>query len=131
MLRVKTQGLCNTTLTAEAKYSINFTKSRKKKFVLSLHYNGSNSFSFVNATKIYQFKAKDSEIKPHSLRLENISKDFTADDMKKTNKQTKTKNNNNNNKIGFNGYVHNFSIDYNIIDTSNINVIHKCFMKKT
>ena len=46
------QGLDNTALTAEAKYSIDFTQP-KKKFVLSLHYNRSNSFLFVNVTKIY------------------------------------------------------------------------------
>ena len=50
-----TQGL-NHALTAEAKYPINFTQSRKT-FVLSLLYNGSNGFLFVNVTKIYQFKA--------------------------------------------------------------------------
>ena len=66
-----TQGLHDTTLTAEAKYPINFPQSGKR-FVLSLHYNGSNSFLFVNATKMYQFKAKDSEIKPHLLCLDNI-----------------------------------------------------------
>ena len=38
-----TQGLVNTTLTAEAQYSINFSLSNRK-FCLSLHYNGSNSF---------------------------------------------------------------------------------------
>ena len=38
-----TQGLANTTLTAEAKYPTNFTQPRKE-FVLSLHDNGSNSF---------------------------------------------------------------------------------------
>ena len=63
-----TQGLGDTTLTAEAKYPINFTQMRKK-FVLSLHYNGSNSFLLVNATKIYQFKAKDSEINNYTLCL--------------------------------------------------------------
>ena len=67
-----TQGLDNTTLTVEAKYPINFTKSGKR-FVLSLHYNGSNSFLFVNATKICRFKAKDSEIKSYTLCLGNIS----------------------------------------------------------
>ena len=46
-----TQGLDNTTLTAEAKYSINFSRSQRK-FGLSLHCNGSNSFLFRNATKI-------------------------------------------------------------------------------
>ena len=52
-----TQGLDDTTLTAEAKYPINFIQSVKR-FVLSLHYNGSNSFLFVNAKKVYQFKVK-------------------------------------------------------------------------
>ena len=45
-----TQVLEDTTLTAEAKYPINFTQSGKR-FVLSLHYNESNSFLFVNARK--------------------------------------------------------------------------------
>ena len=43
-----TQGLEHT-LTAEKMYSINFTMTRKK-FCLSLHYNGLNSYSFVNGT---------------------------------------------------------------------------------
>ena len=67
-----TQGSNNTILTAEAKYPINFTQSGKR-FVLSLHYNGSNSFLFVNATKVYQFKAKNSEIKDYALCLGNVS----------------------------------------------------------
>ena len=50
-----TQRLDDTTLTAEAIYSINFTRPNKR-FVLSMHYNGSNSFLFVNATKIAQCK---------------------------------------------------------------------------
>ena len=70
-----TQGLDNTTLTAEAKYPINFKQSRKR-FVLSLNYNGSNSFLFVYAAKIYQFKAKDSERKTYPFFLENTSKDL-------------------------------------------------------
>ena len=40
---------------------------------------------FVNATKIYQFKVKDSEIKDYALRLQNISKDFTINNMQKNN----------------------------------------------
>ena len=49
-----TQGWHDTTLTAEAIYPINSTQSAKR-FVLSLHYNGRNSFLFVNVTKVYQF----------------------------------------------------------------------------
>ena len=52
-----TQELDDTTLTVEAIYPINFTQSNKR-FVLWLYYNGSNSFLFVNTTKVYQFKAK-------------------------------------------------------------------------
>ena len=55
-----TQGLEHT-LTAEKMYSINFTVT-KDKFSLSLHYNGENSYLFVNGTEIYKFKAKNSEI---------------------------------------------------------------------
>ena len=77
-----TRGLDNTALTAEVEYSISFSRTERK-FCLSLHYNGSNGFFFLNATKTYQFKAKISEIKPYPLCLRNISKDFTADNMKK------------------------------------------------
>ena len=55
-----TQGLEHK-LTAEKMYSINFTVT-KKKFCLSLHYNGANGYLFVNGTEIYKFKAKYSEI---------------------------------------------------------------------
>ena len=75
-----TQGLDGNTAIAEDKYPINFTASGKR---LSLHYNRSNSFLFVNAVKMYKFKAKDSKIKPYLLCLGNISKDFTIDNMKK------------------------------------------------
>ena len=67
-----TQRLDNTTITAEAKYPINFTKSGRR-FALSLYYNGNSSFLFFNATKIYKFKAKDSEMKLYSWCLGNIS----------------------------------------------------------
>ena len=65
------QGLGEDSLTAEKMYSINFTVT-KKKFCLSLHYNGANSYLFVNGTEIYKFKAKDSEIVASPLCLGNI-----------------------------------------------------------
>ena len=110
-----TEGLDDTKLTAETIYPINFTQLNKR-FVLSVHYNGSNSFLFVNATKIYQFKAKDCEIKDCTLCLGNISKDFTINNMKKT---------------GLKGVVKLFSIDFNPIDTNNILDTHKNLMKST
>ena len=86
-----TQGLDDTTLTAEAKYLINFTQSEKR-FVLSLHYNGSNSVLFVNSITLHQFKAKQKknkkkEIEDYALCLGNISKDFTIYNMKKKKKK--------------------------------------------
>ena len=77
-----TQGLAVNSLAAEKMYSINFTGT-KKKFCLSLHYNGANSYLFVNGTEIYKFKAKDSKIAASSLCLGNISKDWITDNMKK------------------------------------------------
>ena len=65
-----TQGLEHI-LSAEKLYSINFTKE-KTKFCLSLHYNGANSYLFVNGTQIHKFKSKYSEIPPYSLCLGNI-----------------------------------------------------------
>ena len=49
-----------------------------------LNYNGSNCFSFLNTTNIYQFKAQDFETKKYPLCLQNISGDFSANIMKKT-----------------------------------------------
>ena len=56
-----TQGLGEHSLSAEKIYSISFTKANTK-FCLTLHYNGANSYLFVNGTEILKFKAKDSEI---------------------------------------------------------------------
>ena len=70
------------TLSAEKMYSINFTGNNKK-FCVSLHYNGANSYLFVNGKEIHKFKAKDSEIVRNILCLGNVWKDFSADNMKK------------------------------------------------
>ena len=44
-----------------------------------------------------------------------ISKDWSVDNMKKT---------------GFNGYVYDFSVDYDAVAVHDINDTHKCLMKK-
>ena len=89
-----TQGLGHT-LIVEKMYSINFAVT-KKKFCLSLHYNGPNSYLFVNGTEIYKFKAKDSGIVAASLCLGNISKDWSINNMK---------------RAVFHCYVYDFSVD--------------------
>ena len=95
-------------------YSIKFTVT-KNKFCLSLHYNGAHSYLCVNGKEIINFKAEDSEIVASPLRLGNISKDQSTDNIKKT---------------GFNGYVFDFSVDYDATDVDDIVEIHKYLMKK-
>ena len=70
----------------------------------------------MNGKETIKFKAKDSEIVLHSLCLGNISKDWTNDNMKK--------------KPGFNGYIYDFSTDYNTINKYDILDIYKYLMKK-
>ena len=108
------QGINCTTIYAKKLYSINFTENNKK-FCLSLHYNGANSYLFANGTEIHKFKAKDSEIVAIPLCLGNISKDFYVDNMKKT---------------GLNGFVYDFIIDYDAIAVDDILDIHKYLMEK-
>ena len=89
-------------------HSINFTVT-KKKFRLSLHLNGTNSYLFVNGTEIIKFKAKDSEIVASPLCLGNISKDWSKDNIKRT---------------GLTGYVYDFSAGYNTVTVDDIKDIH-------
>ena len=109
-----TQRLGEHSLTAEKMYSVNFADNGDK-YCLSLHYNGANSYLFVNGTKIIKFKAKDSKIVASPLCLGNMSNDSPADNMKDT---------------GLNGYVYDFSVDYNATDVDDIKDIHKYLMKK-
>ena len=96
-------------------YSISFTVT-KKKFCLNLHYNGATSYLFINGTEIIKFKAKDSEIVGSPLCLGNISKDWSADNIK---------------KAGLTGYVSEFSADYNAIAVDDVKDIHNYLMKKS
>ena len=52
-----TQGLDDTTFTAEAQYSFNSSKSGKHNCLI-VHYNGSNSYLFVNGVKSINSKLK-------------------------------------------------------------------------
>ena len=63
-------------------HAINFTENNKKCY-LSLYYNRANRYLFVNGIEIHKFNAKDSEIVATILRLGNISKDWTVDNMKR------------------------------------------------
>ena len=70
-----------------------------------MHYNEVHSYLFVNDIETFQFKAKDSEINAVLLFLDNVSKDFSVDNVKET---------------GLYGYVYDFSVDYDSIKCSSI-----------
>ena len=109
-----TQGLGEHSLTAEKIHLINFTLT-KKKFCLSLHYNGANSYLFINGTEIYKFKVKDSKIVGSPLCLGNISKDWSVDNLK---------------RAWLTRYVYDFSVDYDPIAVDGVKDIHKYLMEK-
>ena len=75
-----------------------------------MHYNGVNSYLFVNGVEICKLIAKYSEINATPLCLSNFPKDFAADDMKKT---------------GLYGYVYDFSAEFDSINVNNILDIHE------
>ena len=95
-------------------YSVNFINNNKN-FCLSLHYNGANSFLFVNGKEIHNFIAKDSEIVATPLYLGNPSKDWSLDNMK---------------KVRLNGYVCDFTVDYDAFPFKAIQSVYKYLMIK-
>ena len=72
---------------------------------------------FVNDKEIHKFKTKDSDIVATPLCLENISKDWSVDNMEK--------------QSGLNGYVYDFSVHYDVIAVDDILDIHNYLMKKS
>ena len=77
-----------------------------------MHYNGADSYLFVNCTEIIKFKANDSEI---VATLGNISNEKLVNNM---------------NETGLKGFVFDFSIDYDAIEVSDILDIYKNLMEK-
>ena len=98
-------------------YSINFTEKNKNS-CLSLHYNNTNSYLFVNGTKTIKFNSKNSYIIWYPLCFGNILKDWPVDNMKKNQKKT-----------GFNVFFNDFSVDCDDIAVDDIldknNIIEK------
>ena len=87
----------------------------EKNFCLILHYNGDNSYLFVNGTKMVKFKAKYSEIVANPMCLGNISEDVSSANTKKT---------------GLYGSVFDVSVNYRVTAVDDILDIHKYLMKK-
>ena len=108
------QGINDTTLYAEKIYSQNFTAANKK-FVLSLRYNGDDSYLFINGKQELKFKAKDDQIVKEILCLGNISDDWTAANAQKTE---------------FWDEIYDFTVDYTSTNIGDIYKIHIYLMKK-
>ena len=77
------QGINDTTLYAEKINSQNFTQPSKK-FILSLHYNGNDSYLFVNGKQELKFKAKTSHLVKEKLCIGNISDKWSKSESEKT-----------------------------------------------
>ena len=87
-----------------------------KRFVLSLHYNGDNSYLFVNGGEELKFKTKNSEIQKNLLCAGNISSDWSSTESTKT---------------GLHGNVYDFDLDYVPLNgVKTIYDIYRYLMKK-
>ena len=111
-----TQKVNNTTVYAEKLCSPNFS-AENEIFCLSLHYNGDDSYLFVNGKEVTKFKAKKSEIKANQLTLGSISTsaNLSSSDIE-------------DGKLY--GNVYDFSVDYNTISNDKILDVRAYLMKK-
>ena len=105
----------DTTLYAEKIYKTNFTGPNKK-IVLSLHYNFSNSYLFVNGTQELKFKSKADQILKKKICVGNLSSDWTTTNSEKT---------------GLYGIIYDFVVDYQGINgVKQIYDMHRYLMTK-
>ena len=94
------QGINDTTIYAEKLFHNNYTEFGVK-FVLSLHYNGDNSYLVANGRKELEFKAKDDQVINEKLCLGNLSGEWTTSESEKT---------------GVYGNIYDFVVDYKVIN---------------
>ena len=110
-----TQGIHNTTLFAEKNFYRNFTDPGKK-FMLSLHYNGDDSYLFVNGRQELKFKCKTDQLVKEKLCIGNLSDQWTTRESEKT---------------GLNGKIYEFVVDYEqIVGVKAIYDMHRYLMTK-
>ena len=109
------QGINNTTIYAEKIYKTNFTE-QSKKFVSSLHYNGDNSYLFVNGGQELKFKSSVNYLDRNLLCVGNISSEWSLTNGTKT---------------GLYGNVYEFAIDcVPLSGVKTVYNIHRYLMKK-
>ena len=78
-----TQGIHDTTLYAEKNFYRNFTDIGKK-IMLSLHYNGDDSYLFVNGRQELKLKCKTDQLVKEKLCIGNLSDIWTTSESEKT-----------------------------------------------
>ena len=110
-----TQGIHDTTIYVEKNYYRIFTDPGKK-FVLSLHCNGDNSYLFVNGRQELKFKAKTDQLVKEKLSIGNLGDQWTASESEKT---------------GLYGNIYDFLVDYKaIVGLGPIYDMHRNLMTK-
>ena len=72
-----TQGIHDTSLYVEKNYWRNFTDPGKKS-IISLHYNGDESYFFVNGRQELKFKCKTDQLVKKKLCAGNLSDEWTT-----------------------------------------------------
>ena len=109
------QGINDTTLYAEKTYGQNFTQPSKK-FVLSLHCNGDDSYLFVNGKQELKFKCKTEHVVKEKLCIGHLSDQWTSSESEKT---------------GLYGNIYDFVVDYKSINgVKSIYDMHRYLMTK-
>ena len=110
-----TQGIHDTTIYAEKNFYRNFTDFGKK-FMLSLHYNGDDSYLFVNGRQELKFKAKTDQLVKEKLCIGNLSDQWTTSESE---------------KAGVYGKIYDFVVDYKqIVRVKTIYDMHRYLMTK-
>ena len=110
-----TQGINGTTIYAEKEFYRNFTDFGKK-FMLSLHYNGDDSYLFVNGRQELKFIAKTDQLVKEKLCIGNLSDQWTTSESEKT---------------GSYGKIYDFVVDYEqIVGVKTIYDMHRYLMNK-
>ena len=110
-----TQGIHDTTLYVEKKYFRNFTEPNVK-FVLSLHYNGDDSYLFVNGRQEFKLKCKTDQLIKEKLCIGNLNDQWTTSESEKT---------------GLYGNIYDFVVYYEqILGVNPIYDMHRYLMTK-
>ena len=106
------QGIHDTTLYAEKNYRRNFADPGKK-IIISLRYNGDESYFFVNGRQELKFKAKTDQLVKEKLCIGNLSDQWTASET------------------GLYGNIYDFLVDYQaIVGVGPIYDMHRYLMTK-